>query len=599
VRALRALRRILPVLLALVAWSPGWGQYELSASIEPERGIHVEQTLVFVIQVAGDSNPDVDTPRLSGLTNLRTIGTPRRRIASNWVNGKFSAKVELRYTLEPEGVGQAEIPSFELRIDGKTYHTDPVRFTVAAAPAASSAPANVDTGGSSAARNENRVFLRAEVDSGAIWVGQAVPLSVLLYSDGPIGSAVWRSRPQLSSFWVEELKVDSEAEAYSATVGGRRYIVRPLQRKVLVPQTPGEFEIEPFALQLQIRGSGNDPFNVFSLSRGNTLVRRTEPISLTVKSLPTAGRPEDFSGAVGSFELSASLDREASAVNDAVALKATVSGEGFLLAVSPPAFEAPAGVKLFDPEVRSSSRGRDGKLVSSKSWEWILVPNAPGEIRLPPLEFHFFDPTAGRYRTVRHEFAPLTVRHSDEALDAPLAGGEIRVLQHDLAFIKPLEGPLRVREPGTGERKLFLALLVLPMAWVPLWIILGRHRARLRRDVSLARGRKAGRRARRLLRGAAKQRAVTESDAFHEEVARALMNHVADRFNRAAAGLTYETADELLASRGLDEALRRRFRSCLESCDFARFVPASERSERREEILREAEAIVDALEQAL
>jgi hypothetical protein len=86
--------------------------------------------------------------------------------------------------------------------------------------------------------------------------------------------------------------------------------------------------------------------------------------------------------------------------------------------------------------------------------------------------------------------------------------------------------------------------------------------------------------------------------AFHEEVARALVGYVADRFDRAAAGLTYELADELLASRGLDPALRRRFRSCLEACDFARFVPASGASERRAEVLREASELVHALERA-
>jgi hypothetical protein len=599
VRSSRAFLRALPLLLALFAWFPAWAQYELSVSIEPAQGIHQHQTLEFVIQVAGDSNPDVDTPRLKELTNLRAIGTPRRRISSNWVNGQFSAKVELRYTLEPEGPGKAEIPPIELQIDGKTYRTDPLSFVVAATSSARPPLDKPNSVGTGSSRDDSKVLLRAEIDTSAIWVGQAVPLSVLLYSDGPIGSAVWRNRPQLSSFWVEELEVDSEAEAFSETVGGRRYIVRPLLRKVLVPQTPGKFEVEPFALQIQVRGKGNDPFNVFSMSRGNTLVRRTDPISLTVKPLPTSHRPEGFGGAVGSFELSASLDHETTVVNDAVALKATVTGEGFLLAVSAPAFEAPAGIKLFDPDVRSSSEGREGKLISSKSWEWILVPNQPGEVRLPPLEFHFFDPSRGRYRTVRHEFAPLNVLRSDEMIDAPLARGKIRVLQQDLAFIKPLDGPLRVREPRAGERKLFLALALLPLAWVPLWIVLGRRRARLLRDVSLLRGRKAGRRARRLLRDAAKQRTEGESAAFHEGIARALVEYVADRFNRAAAGLTYETADDLLASRGLDEPLRRRFRSCLESCDFARFVPAAERRERGEEMLQEAEAIVDELEKAL
>ena len=51
-----------------------------------------------------------------------------------------------------------------------------------------------------------------------------------------------------------------------------------------------------------------------------------------------------------------------------------------------------------------------------------------------------------------------------------------------------------------------------------------------------------------------------------------------------------------MAAEGLDTELRRRFRSCLETCDFARFVPASGQTERRNELLEEASEIVDQLE---
>ena len=87
-----------------------------------------------------------------------------------------------------------------------------------------------------------------------------------------------------------------------------------------------------------------------------------------------------------------------------------------------------------------------------------------------------------------------------------------------------------------------------------------------------------------------------DSAAFHEELARTLVEYVADRFNRPPAGLTYEVADELLSSRGVQPELRRRFRSCLESCDFARFVPAAGLSERRTESLDQATGLIDELE---
>ena len=59
-----------------------------------------------------------------------------------------------------------------------------------------------------------------------------------------------------------------------------------------------------------------------------------------------------------------------------------------------------------------------------------------------------------------------------------------------------------------------------------------------------------------------------------------------------------DLADELLTSSSVPIDLRQRFRSCLEACDFARFVPASGTRERRAETLESAVKLVEDLEKA-
>ena len=54
----------------------------------------------------------------------------------------------------------------------------------------------------------------------------------------------------------------------------------------------------------------------------------------------------------------------------------------------------------------------------------------------------------------------------------------------------------------------------------------------------------------------------------------------------------------MLAEHDVDSELRQRFRSCLETCDFVRFVPSASKAERREEVLQEATSLVDELERA-
>jgi hypothetical protein len=570
---------------------------KVQASIEPSEGITDDTTVLLVVEVEGGVS--VGAPQLPTMTNLRVLSGPERRVHSSWVNGRFSSSSQYVYRLLPEGPGTAEIPPVTVTVDGRRHTTRRIRFSVKRSAPGTTQPRPRRPDAVASPKRAD-VSLRAEIGSREVWVGQSVPLSVTLYVNAleRVGNASWAGQPALASFWVEDLEADPDQERYATSIQGRRYHAFPMLRKILVPQAPGEFEIEPYMLQLDYRARSSDPFDVFSFGRGQTIVRKTEPMKIRVRSLPENGRPEDFSGAVGSFTLKASLDRREAGVNDAVALSATIEGEGFLRSVAAPRLEAPADLKVFDPEVRSASRASRGRIINTKTWEWILVPLTPGEIQLPEIRFSYFDPDSGTYRVANQPIEPLVVRRSDRPGDAPLAHGDIQVQRRDLAFIKPLRGQLRATSPRVHQRGLFLTLASLPLVWVPVLVLVGRHRAKLQQNLGLARARKAGARARRRLRAAGRHAPSAEGASFHEEVARALVEYVADRFNRSAAGLTYELADELLASKGLDAELRRGFRSCLEACDFARFVPASGADERRAEVLAEANRLIDQLEKA-
>jgi hypothetical protein len=114
-------------------------------------------------------------------------------------------------------------------------------------------------------------------------------------------------------------------------------------------------------------------------------------------------------------------------------------------------------------------------------------------------------------------------------------------------------------------------------------------------DHGFARARRAARTAAKRLDKAA-HRAGDSPAAFHEEVAGALVDYVADRANRSASGLTYDQLDEILAAKGVPGEPRRRYRACLETCDFARFVPGSGNPQAVTELVAEARAILRALE---
>jgi hypothetical protein len=75
------------------------------------------------------------------------------------------------------------------------------------------------------------------------------------------------------------------------------------------------------------------------------------------------------------------------------------------------------------------------------------------------------------------------------------------------------------------------------------------------------------------------------------------VDYVADRANRSASGLTYDQLEDILGAKGVPAETRRRYRSCLEACDFARFVPESGRPQAVADLAAEAKALLHALEE--
>lgn len=557
------------------------------AFLRPAGSVSDSEPFELVLQIDGPETPRVTLPTFRGTSDLRLVGGPNTTTRMAFVNGKSTASYQVVYVLVATRVGRFEVPALALEVDGKSYRTSPLEVRVD--------PAGTERSG--AAHAPDPVFLEARLGTDEAWVGEPVPLTVTLLAARVVSDPSWISRPSFDRFWAETLDVASDGEAQRRRIGDQLFRAYPVERRVLVAPSPGEFTIEPYVMQLRTAVRSGDVFDLFSFGRSETIVRKSEPLALRVRQLPP-GAPAGFGGAVGRFTLVVALDRSTAAVDDAVALRATVEGTGVLQSVAPPSLEAPADLKLFEPKVTETTSKAGETIRSRKTWEWILVPLRPGELRLPELRFPFFDPDAERYEVAARTPGVLVVERGAAGEAPRVTRGAIQLEGRDLAYIKDLDGRLSWRSPAVHERASFRALVVLPVLLWPALALAGRRHARRRQDRGQTRARRALARARTRLRGARRRLADAEATAFHEELARTLVEYAADRFDRSAAGMAYDEADSLLAARGVDEALRRRFRTCLESCDFARFVPAAARPERKSELLDEATAIVEGLERA-
>ena len=138
-------------------------------------------------------------------------------------------------------------------------------------------------------------------------------------------------------------------------------------------------------------------------------------------------------------------------------------------------------------------------------------------------------------------------------------------------------------------------------AFVPMAALLGalglrRHRDRLEGDVAYARGRSAGRVAKKRLADARRLVQRGDSRAFFAEVARALRGFVADKLNVAEAGMQIAELRMKLAGRGASTEATSDLLECLERCDRQRFAPVGADVEERVQFLEQAGGVMTALE---
>ncbi|HLV23833.1 MAG TPA: BatD family protein, partial [Moheibacter sp.] len=181
-------------------------------------------------------------------------------------------------------------------------------------------------------------------------------------------------------------------------VNGYTYVSQELARYILYPQKTGTLIIDPFELGV-----------VVSSYYGSEVVPLTsEPISLKVKSLP-GGKPENFSGAIGNYKLTASLSKNKIESNKAVNLEIEIIGSGNLNTLKTPSVEIPENIETYAPKRKDAFEARPSGLKGKVVEEYLLVPQYGGEYQIGPIVFNYFDPNKEKYISLKTKPMKLSV----------------------------------------------------------------------------------------------------------------------------------------------------------------------------------------------
>jgi hypothetical protein len=580
----------LTLFIALIYATAQAQDTQVTASVSSDT-VGVQDQFQLTITVSGRDSGDAENPRVASIQGFKVVSGPNIGSQFQWINGRTSSSKSYMYILIPEKEGQFTINPIEVRAGGKTYRTQPVQVRVTSAPRNSSRQRQSPASPLDPFQEEelqsrssigDAVFIRAELDRNSVYPGQQATLSYRVYTQVGISGIQLRESPPLSGFWVEDLEVEKNPKGMRQTINGREYQAFTVKKQALFANTTGKLKIPSSSFAVSTASTG-DIFGIFG--RSETLYRKTEELTLEVKPLPSQGKPQDFSNAVGTFNLTAGIDKTQAATGEAVGLHVKLEGRGNLKMI--PDISMPS---LPDFTIYSSKRADnirslgENQIGGDKSWEYVIVPKAPGLQTIPSLSFSYFNAEKEKYETVTTP--PLTVnvlRGADStAAVSGLSGSDKQALKRqgtDINFIKLSTGRLINKEAPFYRKLWFYLAIALPLLFNAAVFLYQRQRSKLAGDMSLVRNRKAKQTALKRLKTAERE-GRSEARRYYDEAAAALSGYLADKFGLSGIELTADNLERTLAACSVPAGTIEETRACLQECDYGRFVSAAQSGER-------------------
>lgn len=518
-------------------------------------------------------NEDGDNFIPPSFENFKVVGGPSQSINNSWINGVRSFSKSYTYFLSPTKRGAFTIGQSSIEIDGNTYKTSPIQITVTAAVEIPKDPNDPNYIASES------IHLVAEVSTTKPYLNEPVSVIYKLYVAENTGVRNWSEldSPRYNDFWSQNIEVNRQNVKEGKYKGENyRYVV--LKKTVLYPQKTGKLSIEPLTLDVSVEvpSKRRDIFGRLMMTTTNRTVTAGKR-TIDVKPLPSNGRPDDFSGAVGSFEFNMTSNKNTLKATEAFDLKLEVSGKGNLKLFKLPKPNLPNALEVYEPEHSEKVSTNLSGMRGSISDTYTVVPNAQGQYPIPTASFSYFDLNTKTYKTLTSNDLVVTVTDDPElssnenSVTKKVQKTNVTTLSKQFSSFKSNGNLEPITKTKFYNTPLFWWLFFGPLLLIPLIIIVTRNRGKRALDIEGNKIRKTNKLARKHL--SSSKKAIGNKEAFYVALERALHNYLKSKLKIETSDFSKDKIDQLLTKKEVQKDTTSQFLDALKSCELARYTP--------------------------
>ena len=526
------------------------------------------------LRVSFEMNQNGDNFIPPTFDGFSVIGGPNQSVSNSWVNGVRSFSKTYTYFVTPSRKGKLTIGQASIEIEGEVYKTSPKQVEITEAVNNPNSPQARAT-----AIADDNLHLVAEISKSKPYLNEAVTVIYKLYfsSEISVSNVNELEMPKYSDFWSHLIPIP-KLEIKRGEYKGEVYNYVTWRKAVLYPQKAGKLTLEPLTLNVSVDVPTNrrDFF-------GNRVYQKTPKVitagrrSINVRPLPEAGKPANFEGAVGAFDLTVKFNKTALKSSESFQATVKVSGRGNLKLFSLPKLSAPSSLEVYEPEHKESIKTNLLGMQGSIEDTYTIVPQYQGNYPIPPLTFSYFDPVKESYVSLNSKEALIDVFEGPVAANPSQQGNPIKqaplINENYFDFIK-LETSLIPfeREVLYRSTRFWLLLFSPYLLYFLVSFLKRRNESKVINPVT-ARQKHANRLAKKYLSSAKK--ALGEKERFYDALERALHNYLKAKLSIETSEFSKERIVSLLKEKNSQTSSISAFVSILEKCEAARYAPSS------------------------